>query len=103
MKRRGFLGAILAAGVSPAFVSSGILMPIKRPIEVPPLFTAEDIEHGLFYGMQPGDIVTFSSPIAGKSMFRITTVTSASFELGGYGGAVPVVARSQTPGLWVAA
>ena len=30
MKRRGFLGAILAAGVAPAAVGSGILMPVKK-------------------------------------------------------------------------
>ena len=29
MQRRGFLKAILAAGVAPAFVGSGILMPVK--------------------------------------------------------------------------
>lgn len=28
--RRGFLGAILAAGVAPAAVGSGILMPVKK-------------------------------------------------------------------------
>lgn len=32
MNRRGFLGAILAAGVAPAVVGSGILMPVRaRP------------------------------------------------------------------------
>lgn len=29
MDRRGFLGAILATGVAPAIIRSGILMPIK--------------------------------------------------------------------------
>lgn len=29
MDRRGFLQSILAAGVAPAFVGSGILMPVK--------------------------------------------------------------------------
>lgn len=29
IKRRGFLGAILAAGVAPAFIGSSILMPVK--------------------------------------------------------------------------
>jgi hypothetical protein len=29
MQRRGFLGAMLAAGVAPAFVGSKILMPVK--------------------------------------------------------------------------
>lgn len=35
IQRRGFLGAILAAGVAPAFVRSGVLMPVKE-IWVPP-------------------------------------------------------------------
>lgn len=30
MNRRGFLQAILAAGVAPAFVGSSILMPVKK-------------------------------------------------------------------------
>lgn len=30
MNRRGFLGAILAAGVAPAAIGSGVLMPVKR-------------------------------------------------------------------------
>ena len=33
--RRGFLGAILAAGIAPAFVRAGVLMPVKE-IWVPP-------------------------------------------------------------------
>lgn len=32
IKRRGFLGAILAAGVAPAFVGSQILMPVRKII-----------------------------------------------------------------------
>jgi hypothetical protein len=32
IKRRGFLGAILAAGVAPAFVGSSILMPVRKII-----------------------------------------------------------------------
>lgn len=34
--RRGFLGAILAAGVAPAFAGSGVLMPVKK-LWVPPV------------------------------------------------------------------
>lgn len=39
MNRRGFLSAILAAGVAPAVVGSGILMPVRmvHPVR---LFTA---------------------------------------------------------------
>lgn len=37
MQRRGFLGAILAAGMAPAFVGAKVLMPVKQII-VPPEF-----------------------------------------------------------------
>lgn len=30
MNRRGFLGAILAAGVAPAIIRGGILMPVRQ-------------------------------------------------------------------------
>ena len=36
IQRRGFLGAILAAGIAPAFVRAGVLMPVKE-IWVPPV------------------------------------------------------------------
>ena len=36
VKRRSFLAGILAAGVAPAFVRSGVLMPVKQ-IWVPPV------------------------------------------------------------------
>lgn len=39
MNRRGFLGAILAAGVAPVFIKSNILMPV-RSIFIP---TAEEV------------------------------------------------------------
>ena len=32
MNRRGFLGSILAAGFAPAFVGSGVLMPVRQII-----------------------------------------------------------------------
>ena len=32
MRRRGFLGAILAAGMAPAFVSAKVLMPVRQII-----------------------------------------------------------------------
>lgn len=39
MNRRGFLGAILAAGVAPAAIGSGILMPVRlvEPVGIPTL------------------------------------------------------------------
>lgn len=36
MQRRGFLGAVLAAGVAPAAIGSGILMPVKKIVLVDP-------------------------------------------------------------------
>jgi hypothetical protein len=36
MNRRSFLGAILAAGVAPAFAGSGVLMPVRK-LWTPPL------------------------------------------------------------------
>lgn len=39
MNRRGFLGAILAAAAAPAFIRSGILMPV-RAVSIP---TAEEV------------------------------------------------------------
>lgn len=39
MNRRGFLASILAAGVAPAAVGSGILMPVRPQIAVPEGFT----------------------------------------------------------------
>ena len=44
MDRRGFLQSILAAGVAPAVVGSGILMPIKK------LWTPPPIWNGFAYG-----------------------------------------------------
>ena len=32
MQRRGFLGAILAAGMAPAYVGASVLMPVKQII-----------------------------------------------------------------------
>lgn len=43
MQRRGFLGAILAAGFAPAAVGSGVLMPVRRIIELRPIITLEDL------------------------------------------------------------
>lgn len=37
MNRRGFLGAILATGMAPAFVKAGVLMPIKTIWTPPPI------------------------------------------------------------------
>lgn len=36
IQRRSFLGAILASGLAPAFVRSGVLMPVKE-VWVPPV------------------------------------------------------------------
>ena len=43
ISRRSLLSGILAAGVSPWIVKSGVLMPVKKII-VPPLFRLEFID-----------------------------------------------------------
>ena len=45
MDRRSFLGAILAAGVAPAFVGSSILMPVRK-LFVPPSPWPVDVDLG---------------------------------------------------------
>lgn len=47
MNRRGLLGAILAAGMAPAAIGSGILMPVRR-VWVPSFPTPEMIERSKF-------------------------------------------------------
>ena len=39
MQRRGFLGAMLAAGMAPAVVKSGVLMPVRPAIITDPSMT----------------------------------------------------------------
>ena len=60
--RRGFLGAILAAGVAPAFVRAGVLMPVKE-IWVPPPIVAPSGQLGhvasKFYEMEIGRVEGF--------------------------------------------
>ena len=49
MQRRGFLGAMLAAGMAPAVVKSGVLMPVRPPIITDPSMTIREylaIDHG---------------------------------------------------------
>lgn len=47
MKRRSFLASVLAAGVAPAAVGSGILMPVRPPIWTPPDVEISDAMHEL--------------------------------------------------------
>lgn len=49
MDRRGFLQAILAAGVAPAFAGSGVLMPIQAPLFIEPaiILPSPPIPHGM--------------------------------------------------------
>ncbi len=42
MKRRNFIQAMLVAGVAPAAIGSGILMPVKKLITPPPTLTSPD-------------------------------------------------------------
>lgn len=79
--RRGFLGAILAAGMAPAVVGSGILMPIKKvwvPDE-PVLTPAETVNIVGGHGLRIGDRFTISgmtAPAGGLAMFTVTSVVS---------------------------
>lgn len=51
MKRRSFLGSILAAGVAPAFVGSSVLMPVRK-IVVPEW---RDLDKGWRWWIAPGE------------------------------------------------
>lgn len=42
LNRRGFLGAMLAACSAPAYVGSGVLMPVKA-LWTPPAFTEDNL------------------------------------------------------------
>jgi len=47
MNRRSFIASILAAGIAPAVVGSGILMPVRK------LWTGYDIPFGTLLGYYP--------------------------------------------------
>lgn len=87
MNRRGFLGAILAAGVAPAFVGSSILMPVRKIIE--PKWSADEI-------------ASFDDPLAGwddlSSMFapRHGLVVGDIFTLAGVAGSFVVTGHSES-------
>lgn len=46
MQRRGFLSAILAAGVAPAYVGARVLMPVRRVIAAPKVYSSAELAHG---------------------------------------------------------
>lgn len=50
MERRGFLGAILAAGFAPAFVGASVLMPVREIVLADPTRLA-DFEFGALFDM----------------------------------------------------
>jgi len=55
--RRGFLQAILAAGVAPAVIDSGVLMPVRKIVTSPPLiiFAPRPLErYGCILGREIG-------------------------------------------------
>lgn len=61
IQRRSFLAGILAAGVAPAFVRAGVLMPVKE-IWVPPVEVIVLTDIGLetkLFPMEIGRIETF--------------------------------------------
>lgn len=57
MERRGFLRAILAAGVAPAFVGSKILMPVKALV-LPEWWIESEIHDSISIGCRPGADMT---------------------------------------------
>lgn len=81
MNRRGFLQSVLAAGVAPAFVGSGILMPVRKLITAPDIITPKSIEFEL--GEWSG-VTIYSSPIArevfAKALFAECQKSSSMLE-----------------------
>lgn len=69
MNRRGFLQAILAAGVAPAFVGSSILMPVQK-LWVPPIYKYWAVEMGPDFDPQNIDHQQFAIERA-KDQVRI--------------------------------
>jgi hypothetical protein len=74
MQRRGFLGAILAAGVAPAFVGSSVLMPVRKVLAAEPaqIIAPASTIFAPSGGIIPGDVFTIAG-IAGS--FRVTCVS----------------------------
>ncbi len=64
MKRRGFLGAVLAAGVAPAFVGSKILMPVRALALPPYMLRAGDAGRTLVFH-DHSDVRTIHLPDSG--------------------------------------
>lgn len=97
--RRGFLGAILAAGMAPAVVKAGVLMPIKREVWTPEREEAlerararlrRDIElsmTSMASAIQVGDLFTIDG-VGGGRPFKVTQISSSDV----------IVMRS--PGIW---
>ena len=64
MDRRSFLKSILAAGVAPAIVGSGILMPVRKLL-VPPQEIVEPILSAcqVFHGLSPIAVRLYSEAL----------------------------------------
>ena len=86
MQRRGFLGALLAAGVAPTFVGSSVLMPVRKIITPEPL----PLQHTVIFPsfeLVEGDTITiagiFESGRSGRlKEFRIKQVVDGTAVIG---------------------
>lgn len=94
MDRRGFLGAILAAGVAPAFVGSSVLMPIRK-LFIPrgPFVTIDDGEivhtfmsDGTFLVTRPIVKMTYSVSVGDDGYISTSGIQTYSIKVGGGGG-----------------
>lgn len=74
MNRRGFLGAILASAAAPAFVRSGILMPVRQPISVPGDLEFIAASEKMLAGMP--SLLTTSARVSVGDVFTIAGVAS---------------------------
>lgn len=81
--RRGFLQAILAAGVAPAVVGSGVLMPVRKiidPYEGLSARMAQNLTASIRHaGLMVGDMITITgmtNPDGALTMFKVNAISS---------------------------
>lgn len=74
LRRRGFLGALLAA---PAVITRpGLLMPVRKPLFQPRTFYSIDPAYGIDQGMITAFTITAGG--SGYSMQPVITITSTA-------------------------
>ena len=81
MNRRGFLSSILAAGIAPAAIGSGVLMPVRK-IWTPEnnLLKAEMIIQEALITLEAGDIFTISGLTQKNGQLRRFVVQETYFD-----------------------